>query len=223
MKRLAFLLIVGLCVFQSNAQTTIIKIPRKCIEPQGTINLESSSISDSTSFICDLERIFKRRTNERIWQLTEFLSYLRNKNKGKDDKIFYINSTCKLFANGTNVEIRNDGFNTNYGLRDFLMEISFKQQDLEISLDSIEIPKWDHALIESDTLGVVYSTCEMTAIHTVNKTFDSQSMLPLVKDQTEDGVEWVPLFGNMIVSIKINEDDKKDNRHSLSTVNDKLR
>lgn len=90
-------------------------------------------------------------------------------------------------------------------------------------LHSIEIPKWDHALIESDTLGVVYSTCEMTAIHTVNKTFDSQSMLPLVKDQTEDGVEWVPLFGNMIVSIKINEDDKKDNRHSLSTVNDKLR
>lgn len=224
MKQLFISLFVGLCVIQSNAQTTIITIPQKCIEPRGIIKLDSNITAiDSVSFVYKLEQVFKKRRNERIWQLTEYLSYLHN-NKAEHEKMFYITSVLALFANDTHVKIRNEGFKQDIGLREFLIEYSLKQLNTTIYIDSIEIPKWDHAQIESDTLGVVYSTCEMTAIQAVvNKTYESQPTLPLVKDLTEDGFEWVPLFGNMIVTLNKNEDNKKNNWNSLNSVNDQLR
>ena len=86
------------------------------------------------------------------------------------------------------------------------------------------IPTWDYATIEADTIGVVYVESEMTVVH-CPRSFEQAGMkLPIVSAETEDGTEWVPLLGDMIVSIRYkNEKSEKNNRSSLDVISSKLR
>jgi len=92
-----------------------------------------------------------------------------------------------------------------------------------VEIDSIMIPKWDSARIEADTIGVVYVKSEMTVVHSP-RSFEYAGMkLPIVSAETEDGTEWVPLFGDMIVSIRYkNEKYEKNNRSSLDVISNNL-
>ena len=91
-----------------------------------------------------------------------------------------------------------------------------------VEIDSIMIPKWDNATIEADTIGVVYVESKMTAVRYPQSFEQADIKLPIVSAETEDGTEWVPLFGNMIVNIKYkNEESNKNNRNSHIIINNK--
>lgn len=84
----------------------------------------------------------------------------------------------------------------------FLKHLTDRMLVKTVEIDSIMIPKWDYATIEEDTIGVVYVESEMTVVHSPQHFEQAGIKLPIVSAETEDGTEWVPLFGDMIVSIR---------------------
>ena len=77
MKRIVILHIsLYLCIAISNAQTTRAEIPLSLLTIQSTLAESDTVLTDSTEITRRLEIIFKRRTKERLWQLSECISYL---------------------------------------------------------------------------------------------------------------------------------------------------
>ena len=63
----------------------------------------------------------------------------------------------------------------------------------------------------------------MTVVHSPLRFEQAGIKLPIVSAETEDGREWVPLFGDMIVNIRYkNEKSEKNNRSSLNVISNKL-
>jgi len=227
MSRIAILGIAFcLCIAFCNAQTIHKVIPVPLHSKHDCIFEKNDTLKpDSAALVLHLERTFKRRVNERIWQLTEIISYLLDTEIDGQKKTYYIGKATKLFADDTSVVIRVDSIDEReVKVRKFLYQLSTDKSIAFVYIDSIEIPKWDYSLIESDTLGIVFSESEMTAIHTTKQFGEPHTILPIVSHETEDGDEWVPLFGKMIITIRSkNEKDRKNNRIGLNAIGSKLR
>lgn len=219
------IIVICLCIAFCDAQTIRIKVPISLLQNQDSIAKCVCEERDSANYVLQLERTFKRRTNERIWQLTELFSYLCDKEESEQAKTHYSNIATKLFADDTKVIIRNDSVHSKeMSVGKFIKQLITDHTIAFVTLDSIEVPKWDYALIESDTLGIVYAESEMIAVHTAKEFSGTHTRLPIVNDETEDGTEWIPLFGKMIVIITYkNEKNRKNNRSNLDAISDKLR
>ncbi len=225
MKRIVILYIcLCLCIAYCSAQTTRIKIPLSSLTIQTTLNKGDTALIDSTEIIRRLEMIFKRRTKERIWQLSECISYLCNNKQTNQKKSQYSRIARNLFSDDAQVLIIREGNQTKeMNVSTFFNWLLSVPSMSVVSIDSIMIPKWDYVLIKADTLGIIYSNGEMTTLNTIKEFGYSQVKLPIVSNETEDGTEWVPLFGNMIVTITYkHEKNRKINRGSLDAIGNKL-
>lgn len=216
---------ICLCIAFCNAQTIREEIPMTLQSEHDGIIVRIDTVKpDSTALVLHLERTFKRRVNERIWQLIGIISYLRDAEKDEQAKSHYIDIAVKFFADDARVVVKKDGIHEKeMKVPKFLNQLSTDKSIAFVSIDSIEIPKWDYALIESDTLGIVYAESEMTAIHTAEQFGETHTMIPIISHKTEDGYEWVPLFGKMIITIRSkNEKNRKNNRSGLNAIGNKL-
>ena len=220
MKRLAAVLFsICLCIVYSDAQTNRILIPIPMAEQKS-----DSVQSDSVKIIKELERTFVRRTKERLWQLSDILYFLCEESRDRQSKSYYTNIARSLFADSAQVSIRIDGISfEKIHVGRFLSQLTERMDIETVEIDSIMIPKWDYATIDADTIGVVYVECEMSVVHAPQRFELSGQKLPIISAETEDGTEWIPLFGDMIVSIRYkNEKTKKNNRSSLDVISNKL-
>lgn len=225
MKRLAaIILTLCLCIAKNDAQTNRITVPIQPSIHQIDIVSEDTIQSDSVRIINELERTFIRRTKERLWQLSDILYFLCEDSRNRQSKSYYTNIARSLFADSAQVTIRKDSLNyKKMSVDKFLKHLTERMMVKAVEIDSIMIPKWDYATIEADTIGVVYVESEMTVVDSP-RCFDQVGMkLPIVSAETEDGTEWVPLFGDMIVSIRYkNEKSENNNRSSLDVISNKL-
>ncbi len=225
MKRIVILHIsLYLCIAYCNAQTTRAEIPLSLLTIQSTLAESDTVLTDSTEITRRLEIIFKRRTKERLWQLSECISYLCNNKQTNQKKSQYSRIARKLFSDDAQVFIITKGNLTKeVSVSTFFHRLLSDPSISVVSIDSIMIPKWDYALIKADTLGIIYSNSDMTALNTIKEFGHSQVKLPIVSNETEDGTEWVPLFGSMIVTITYKyEKNRKTNRGSLDAISNKL-
>ena len=221
MKRLAaVMLMICLCTVFCGAQTNRITVSLQPIIQQ----CDDSIQTDSVRIINELERTFIRRTKERLWQLSDILCFLCEDSRNRQSKSYYTNIARSLFVDNAQVTLRKDNHNyKKMSVENFLKHLSERTIVEAMEIDSIMIPKWDYATIESDTIGVVYVESEMIVVHSSQHFEHVDTKLPIVSAETEDGTEWVPLFGNMIVSIRYkNEKSKKNNRNSLDVISREL-
>ena len=226
MKRLAIILIsICLCIVFCDAQTNRIKIPVPTAIQQNATASKDSIHSDSVRIIKELERTFSRRTKERLWQLSDILYFLCEESRNQQSKSYYANIARSFFADSAQVSMRRDSLNCKKMSVDNFLKYLTGQMGVKVAeIDSIMIPIWDYATIEADTIGVVYVESEMTVVHSPQRFEQAGIKLPIVSAETEDGTEWVPLFGDMIVSIKYkNEKSEKNNRRSLDVISGMLR
>lgn len=226
MKRLAAIIVtLCLCIVYSDAQTNRITVPISPTIQQNDITSEDSIQSDSVRTIKELERTFIRRTNERLWQLSDILYFLCEDSRNRQSKSYYTNIARSLFADSAQVTIRKDSLNyKKMSVDKFLKHLTGPMLVETVEIDSIMIPKWEYATIEADTIGVVYVESEMTVVHSPRRFEQARMKLPIVSAETEDGTEWVPLFGDMIVNIRYkNEKSENNNRSSLDVISSKLR
>lgn len=225
MKRLsAIILALCLCIVLCDAQTNRITVPIPPTIQENDISSEDSMLSDSVRTIKELERTFIRRTKERLWQLSDILYFLCEDSRNRQSKSYYTNIARSLFADSAQVSIRKDSLNyKKMSVDKFLRHLTERMLVETVEIDSIMIPKWDYATIEADTIGVVYVESEMTVVHSPRRFEQAGMKLPIVSAETEDGTEWVPLFGDMIVSISYkNEKSENNNRSSLDVISNKL-
>ena len=225
MRRIVILHIsLYLCIAYCNAQITRAEIPLSLLTIQSTLAESDTVLTDSTEITRRLEIIFKRRTKERLWQLSECISYLCNNKQTNQKKSQYSRIARKLFSDDAQVFIITKGNLTKeVSVSTFFHRLLSDPSISVVSIDSIMIPKWDYALIKADTLGIIYSNSDMTALNTIKEFGHSQVKLPIVSNETEDGTEWVPLFGSMIVAITYKyEKNRKTNRGSLDAISNKL-
>ncbi|MBQ6209446.1 MAG: hypothetical protein IJK42_06710 [Prevotella sp.] len=225
MKRLAsIILALCLCIAKNDAQTNQITVPIPPTIQQNDIPSEDSIQSDSVRIIKELERTFIRRTKERLWQLSDILYFLCEDSRNRQSKSYYTNIARSLFADSAQVTIRKDSLNyKKMSVDKFLKHLTERMMVKAVEIDSIMIPKWDYSTIEADTIGVVYVESEMTVVHSPRRFEHVGMKLPIVSAETEDGTEWVPLFGDMIVNIRYkNEKSEKNNRSSLDVISNKL-
>lgn len=217
----AVILSLCLCIVFCDAQTNRITVP---IIQQNDIISKDSIQSDSVRIIKELERTFIRRTKERLWQLSDILYFLCENSRNRQSKSYYTNIARSLFADSTQVTIRKDSLTyKKMSVDNFLKHLTEGMLVEVVEIDSIMIPKWDYAIIEADTIGVVYVDSEMTEVLSPLRFEQFGSKLPIVSAETEDGTEWVPLFGDMIVSIRYrNEKSEKNNRSGLDVISNKL-
>lgn len=226
MKRLAAIILsLCLCIAKNDAQTNRIMVPIQLSIHQIDIASEDSIQPDSVSIINELERTFIRRTKERLWQLSDILYFLCEDSRNRQSKSYYTNIARSLFADSAQVTIRKDSLNyKEMSVCKFLKHLTEQMLVETVEIDSIMIPKWNYAIIEADTIGVVYVESEMTVVHSPRSFEQAGMKLPIVSAETEDGTEWVPLFGDMIVSIRYkNEKSENNNRSSLDVISGKLR
>lgn len=227
MKKLSIIIFsICLCIVSSDAQTNRIIVPIKPTvqQEQHDVPPKDTIHSDSVRIIKELERTFNRRTKERLWQLSDIMYFLCEESRNQQSKSYYTNIARCLFADSAQVTIRrNNLIYKKLSVNKFLKYLADNTQIKAAEIDSVMIPKWDYATIESDTTGVVYVESKMTVVHSPKRFEQAGIKLPIVSTETEDGMEWVPLFGDMIVSIRYKyESNEKNNRSTLDVISSKL-
>lgn len=151
--------------------------------------------------IDDYERIFYGRLDERMRQLDDYMHYLI-KDKAQTAHAEYAQKMLKLFAERSLVIVNyasEERKADTLSLKCFVDTLRCSQNRV-LHIDSIDIPVWDPLLIQ-DSMNVVIAESRMVPFQYKRNAFSIADLteLPIVKENTEDGCEWAPLFGNIVV------------------------
>lgn len=157
-----------------------------------------------TSTVDNIEKIFLSRIVERKALVRDFISLLKDADK-KDDIEYYQNKLFNLFDANSEVYIYSQSKDktTKMSLSRFLKKVSSHKLEI-LSIDKIAVPIWDDTLIKADECNKVQLTTkiELFAVDPSHTPEESSQITIARKEQTEDGIEWMPYFGSIYVTFK---------------------
>ena len=164
--------------------------------------------NDSVSFIAtNQEDLFNLRISERMILLKDYVSLLKTTDN-QVEVAYFRKKLLELFDANSYVYISdgNSGYTNKISISKFLKKISPKTSDT-IIIDKIVLPQWDDKLKE--TIGLKFNKDSLKSIIVSIKEFIkplkseiSSQILVTYKEKTEDGIEWIPYFGNIYVTLK---------------------
>lgn len=160
----------------------------------------------------NLEKSFNYRLNERLEQLQDYVSFIQHYkllNKNGDMKNLYLKRMERLFVPNSVVKARKaiSGDVTTLSVWQFGEKMWDSTLTL-LHLDSINVPIWDDVI---NSLDESVTECALPSGVKRFKKDDllngiigelSNQTLAAYKVNTEDGVEWIPLLGDLTVVIK---------------------
>lgn len=189
------LFILSLCAANCGAQTNIVGLARDSCQC-----VADSQSMDSSKEKARLEKFFYLRTAQRLHQLDKYISLISN----DTDTIkiaYYKRQIIKLFNSGAKVTMKRKRKVESIGIRNFIDNVASHKTILK-SLDSINVPKWDYELVKMNTSDSVFSQSEMRPFKQQLKFGNDENQLAIIKEDTEDGAEWIPQFGDLVVTLK---------------------
>lgn len=164
--------------------------------------LPKDSVSAST--IDNIEKIFLSRIVERKALVRDFISLLKEADK-KDDIEYYQKKLLDLFDANSEVYLYSQSKDktTKMSLSDFLKKVSSHKLEI-LSIDKIAVPIWEDTLIKAGECNEAQLTTktELFAVDPSHTPEESSQIAISRKEQTEDGIEWMPYFGSIYVTIK---------------------
>lgn len=159
--------------------------------------------SVSTSTIDNIEKIFLSRIVERKTLVRDFISLLKEADK-KDDIEYYQKKLLDLFDTNSEVYLYSQSKDktTKMSLSDFLKKVSSHKLEI-LSMDKIAVPIWDDTLIKADECNEVQLTTkiELFAVDPSHTPEESSQITIARKEQTEDGIEWMPYLSHLFVTV----------------------
>lgn len=194
---LALALLMSLCLTICRAQTRD-SLSMLMTRPLIDAGQGSAVVLDS------LRNLYYRRTKERIHQLCDYLTLASGPSRKSRERRYYAACIQNMFHPNSSVRVALGDSVRCYSLKSFakyLTEPSLVGH-YDIRLDSICIPKWDSALIVYDSVGYVLSSSEMIPVNVPASYNDSSPKLLIIREETENGDEWVPQLGDMFVTLK---------------------
>lgn len=169
----------------------------------------------------DYRDMYITRMCERIARLNDYISYWSNKRNMNSRKSEYFKEDmASLFADSTCIHLRySDGATRHVNVSSFYELLKHKAIVCE-GIDSICVPAWNDTI---NSLGVNVKEIHLPSVkYSVAKLYrepyNSEGVftpcnLPLFafKENTELGAEWIPIFGDLTVSVKSSKSKNKKN------------
>jgi hypothetical protein len=187
---------------ECNEQLIVKDVANASTQEEGEKILPQDSVSTST--VNNIEKIFLSRIVERKALVRDFISLLKEADK-KEDIEYYQNKLFNLFDANSEVYIYSQSKDktTKMSLSDFLKKVSSHKLEI-LSIDKIAVPIWDDTLIKADECNEVQLTTkiELFAVDPSHTPEESSQFTIARKEQTEDGIEWMPYFGGLYGTIK---------------------
>lgn len=184
------------------------QISEKEKESVDATTLNEELISETDSIACsavnNIEKIFLLRIAERKILVKDYMSLLKEADKTVDIE-YYHKKIMNLFDENSSVFLYSLSKNRTIkiSIADFLKRISSRKLDI-ISMDRITVPVWDDALINTDGCNEILlkTKIDLFIDDSSNKSEESEQIVVARREQTEDGIEWMPFFGCLYITIK---------------------
>ena len=156
----------------------------------------------------DNRTVFIKRRAEKLSQLVDNINFMQSKDTLRS-RYVYQNKTEALFADSVKVylQYKKKSKNRIVGVSDFckmLIEGDIKYE----RIDSVSIPLWDEKVnsLPSDINKVELNSFvlpfEKAKSEILSERPKSVQKLFAYKEETEDGIEWIPIIGDIFVKVK---------------------
>lgn len=147
------------------------------------------------------------RLNEKILQLKNYVNFMQ-KDDGLRAQSIYKTKLIDLFAKDAKVYLYQKGELKQKcnSIADFCNMI-INKHIVCTSIDSIYVPSWDDKILELKTDVYRYNTPAYLKQIKGNDRNSStvapnEKSLYVYKEETEDGIEWLPIFGDIMITIE---------------------
>lgn len=149
--------------------------------------------------------ISKRRLNEQILLMNDYLFYIKDKSRSKEQRLFYQVKCHELFAPNTIVTITDSVASKTLSLNEFTSNLLHNKYN-KFDIDSLCVPDCakdklniEDGLIQIDLPSVIV---DLKGIPLTESIIETNNTLFVRKVITEDGLEWIPVLGNFHVTLK---------------------
>lgn len=151
-----------------------------------------------------MKKIYDKRLNERILLIKDYIDFIQKKD-ARDLKNMYERKLSALFAPNAKLHVHR-GEKTDTLTINEACEKIFGSKQKSIVLDSIRVPIWNDAIISLEpNIYMVKVNSYMRGFSEPeynNVLFFDDYPLYIYKEETEDGSEWLPLFGDLSIIVK---------------------
>jgi hypothetical protein len=180
-------------------------------------NAQQDSIEEIRKKKIDYKNMFYRRTDERMGQIVDYLMFIQQNDTLRSHSL-YNGKIANIFVPGTKVIVKDKSKNVimTKCIEEFC-KMLINRTTICVRVDSVCLPIWDDKIDELSSDISEYSLqSDMQpflpyAIRINKMKQKSVQKLVVEKEITEDGIEWIPKFGDMIVTIvSINDYENYD-------------
>ena len=154
------------------------------------------------------KEMFMKRRYEKIGQLCDYINFMQSKDTIRSQSV-YQNKMIALFADSTKVQLRYSRKSKNCVVSvPELCKMIIHKSIKVVTIDSLCVPNWDDKI---NTLTPDINRVELSSsIYSFKQLQESDNLavsnysqiLYAYKEETEDGVEWLPIFGDIVVNVK---------------------
>ena len=179
-------------------------LPLENIKPQYSVPDTSNSLINKVK---NYREMFIRRGVEKMAQLTDYIKSMQGRDTLRSLSV-YKNKTIALFADNSKVYLYypNSEKNVAVSVEEFCMMLIFDKMKFE-RLDSVCVPIWDAKInsLPLETCKIELASSMVPADKVTEGILRTDSTykqkLYAYKEETEDGIEWLPVFGDMKIKV----------------------
>ena len=178
------------------------------VENRSEVEARDTVADKDTLTTFDYKEMFMKRRYEKIGQLSDYINFMQSKDTIRSQSV-YQNKMIALFADSSKVRLCYSKKSNNcvVSVPEFCKMIINKSIKV-VEIDSLCVPNWDDK-INSVTLEI--NRVELSSSNYPFKQLKESNNLAVsnygqilfaYKEETEDGVEWIPVFGDIVVKVK---------------------
>lgn len=156
---------------------------------------------DDTTINNRIDNVHLKRIKERIGLINDYIAYLADSRKDSKAKSFYRVKLNSLFNPDARLHIINQE-DMQLAKIDTLFDVA-SEVGIDITIDSISIPDYRLLDILSEMNNNLYETTALIIDPELTRQAveDSSQTLFFKKEDTEDGLEWLPIFGDIFITV----------------------
>lgn len=183
-----------------------------------TINVSVLDKVDSVDNIL-VKKKYQHRLVERIVQFVDYIDLMTNAVVNEESKQYYASKAKMLFADSCCVRITDD--EDKYILSvDSLFELLIAEKFVLQKMDSIYVPLWRNDRGTGQEIDRIMGEAQKYDFgsRVFAGLMAEKDSLPIMKEMTEEGVEWMPLLGDLMLTGQFKEKSFASRSFSLGNL-----
>jgi len=174
--------------------------------PVNTDESLSPDVNTTSETKKDFKEMYMRRMSEKFGQLEDYLHFMQGDDTIRS-KSMYETKMVALFAEGSKVHLTyaKKSKNQIIDVAEFGKMLTNKEIQV-VRIDSISVPIWDEKInslpIETNRVELPSVMRHFSKSSSWDADISTNGKLYAYKEDTEDGIEWLPIFGNLVVKVE---------------------